>query len=429
MRIGIAGAGYVGLSTGVAFASMGHDVTVVDIDRAKIDRLAAGHAPFYEPELDELLSRALQKRTIRFTDRLAQTAREVDLVFIAVGTPAKEDGEADLSALWAVAGALGRSGAAPKTAVIKSTVPVGTGDLVEERLRSLSRAPWRVVSNPEFLREGSALRDFFHPDRIIVGASPPEAAAGLRQLYSGIDAPFLVMPRRAAEMVKYASNAFLAAKISFINQIGDLCERTGVDVTQVSLAMGLDARIGEAFLRAGLGWGGSCFPKDTAALIRQFEQQGIEPSILRAVSDVNRSRRRRFLELARSCLGGFRSARIALWGASFKPGTDDLREAPSLEIIERLLQEGAEVRVCDPAAGEKIAAAFDVETAADPLAAADGADAVLLATEWDLFLQVDLAELKARMRRPLLIDGRNAFDPGRVRRHGIAYAALGRPGP
>lgn len=427
MNLCVIGTGYVGLTTATALASRGHRVACVDKDVQKVRSLQTGHMPFYESGVQEHLTRGLRTGTLHFTTSLAQGIGGADLVFITVGTPSAKDGRADLTALFDVADGLVKHSPPPKTLVVKSTVPVGTGDRLESYLRQRTGLEWHVVSNPEFLREGSALTDFLEPDRIIIGAACPDAGERVRQLYADFHRPILMVDRRTAELTKYVSNGFLATKISLINEISDLCEQVGVDVTQVSEGVGLDHRIGPHFLQAGLGYGGSCFPKDVAALISQFREYKQRPRILRATQRVNDKRRRRFLKLVKESVPRLKGAVIAVWGLSFKPETNDLRHAPSVEIVPALLDKGARVRVYDPAVGAAAADVFPgVYVANSPVEAAIGADAVLVLTDWSEFRQVDLSIVKRVMVRPLIMDGRHTFSTTEVHRNGLDYRALGR---
>lgn len=423
----VIGAGYVGLTVAAALSAKGYRVTCVDRDEDKLAQLRRGRVPFAEADMDRWIRRGLRRERLRFTAALDEEALAADVVFVAVGTPAGEDGRADVSAVFGVARELVLHSPGPKVVVVKSTVPVGTGDRLEEYLRAGTGQPWHVVSNPEFLREGTALADYFRPDRIVIGAACPEAAAAVQRLYAGIRAPVLLVDRRTAELIKYAANAFLAAKISLMNEIADLCQRLGVDAADVSRGVGLDHRIGPHFLRAGLGYGGSCLPKDVAALIAQFADNGLSPRILPAVQQVNRERKDRFLALVEDSVGDLRGAALAVWGLSFKAGTDDLRNAPALDIVPALLQRGARLRLYDPAAGAAAPALFPgAYVAASELDAARDADAVLVLTDWPQFARVDLEQLRRVMARPLIIDGRGVWPPEALSRHGFVYRALGR---
>lgn len=429
MNLCVIGSGYVGVTAAAGLASRGHRAICVDKDVQKVRSLQQGTVPFYEPGVQEYVARGIRTGSLQFTTSLADGTADADLIFITVGTPADDDGRADLTAVDEVADALAKHGPPAKIVVVKSTVPVGSGDRLESRLRRRTGLMWHVVSNPEFLREGSALTDYLQPDRIVIGAASPEAGERVRQLYADFHRPILMVDRRTAELIKYVANGFLATRISLINEISDLCERVGVDVRQVSEGVGLDHRIGPHFLRAGLGYGGSCFPKDVAALIRQFHDHGARPRILRAAQRVNARRRRHFLKLVQKSVPQLKGATLAVWGLSFKPDTDDLREAPSLDIVPALQEQGARVRVYDPAVGTAAADVFPgVYVAASPVDAAVGASAVLVLTEWSEFRQVDLSHVKQVMARPVIIDGRHAFSPDEVHRSGLEYRAPGRGG-
>ena len=448
MDIAVIGTGYVGLVTGACMADLGHRVTCMDIDTGRIEDLRRGIMPIYEPGLEELVRQNVQSGRLDFSDNFENAVRGRDILFIAVGTPSGDDGRADLSQLKAVAKNLGIVGenqgrmtnnqgpgaaALPGYVVVKSTVPVGTCRNLQDILKESSegrQAPHpQVVSCPEFLREGSAVHDFFHPDRIVVGAEKEEDARAVGRLFEKIEAPQVLSDLESAEMIKYASNAFLATKISFINEIAAICERTGADVKEVARGMGLDTRIGEKFLNAGLGYGGSCFPKDTLALIAQAQDKGYDFRILKAVSGVNAGLRGQAVEKLKRMLGGaLQGKKVAVLGLSFKPGTDDLREAPSLDIIDMLVSEGAQVKACDPLVqGEKAPALpAGANHAADAYAAAHGADAVILVTEWDVFRELDLPRLRKVMAGDVFLDGRNVYDPKTMRKEGFRYSGMGR---
>jgi len=433
MRICMIGTGYVGLVSGACFADFGHDVSCVDKVRAKIDGLLAGRMPIWEPGLEALVSHNASRGRLKFTTDLAEGIADADAVFIAVGTPARRgDGHADLSFVYAaakeIAGALTR----PAVIVTKSTVPVGTGDEIARILKE-NGAPegTSVASNPEFLREGAAIRDFKIPDRIVVGAEDETAREVLREVYRPLflnKAPILFTGRRTAELIKYAANAFLATKISFINEIADLCEAVGADVQEVSRGIGLDNRIGPKFLHAGPGYGGSCFPKDTLALLQTAQDAGMPMRIVNSVVEVNDARKAAMADRVREALGGELDGRkVAVLGLTFKPNTDDMRDAPSLALIKRLQEGGAEVVAFDPV-GRKQAEPMlpGVSFAEDAYAAADQADALVLVTEWDEFRGLDLRRLAAAMRGTELIDLRNVYTPEDVRRAGLSYRGIGR---
>ena len=425
----VVGAGYVGLTTATCLADLGNDVSLIDIDREKLRQLRRGKMTFYEPGLQELLERNIRASRLTFTESYSDGLAGAEYSFIAVSTPEGQGGEADLTAVENAAMSIARSMSGPLVVINKSTVPIGTGDFVTEVMRKHNgEFPFDVVSNPEFLREGSALQDFMKPDRIVVGAHNREAAEKVARLYEPLQAPVMITPNiYTAEMIKYASNAFLAAKISFINEIARICERTDADVKVVSAGMGLDHRIGAQFLDAGIGYGGSCFPKDVKALAAIAEKYDYHPELLHAVMDINRDQRTLAVEKLRECLGSLRGQAIGLLGLSFKPNTDDLREAPSLEIAQALLKRGATVRAYDPAAGERARELVPgMEIKRNAYAVARGADAVVLVTEWNEFRQLDLPRIKRSMRRPILVDGRNIYDPDLMRQMGFVYRGIGR---
>jgi UDPglucose 6-dehydrogenase len=430
MNVAVVGAGYVGLVTGAVFADLGNDVVCVDKDEAKIEGLRAGRMPIYEPGLEELVARNVDDGRLAFTTDLADAVRRSDIIFIAVGTPPKANGESDLSAVEEVARGIAHVIDRYKVIVNKSTVPVGTGDLVRDLIERNRRRPvsFDVVSNPEFLREGSAIEDTLRPDRIVIGAPNQQVAMTLLELYAPLERPMIITDVHSAEIIKYASNAFLAAKISFINEIANLCELAGGDVTQVVKGMGLDPRIGAAFLSAGLGFGGSCFPKDTDALIQTGAALGYDFRMLRAVVDVNRERVHRFVTLVRKVLDPLEDRVVAVLGLAFKPKTDDMRDARSVELISRLVAAGAQVRAYDPVAMDNARRVLPAAVAycQSSYEAAEGADAVAVVTEWNEFKLLNLERLRQVMRRPLVFDGRNIYEPERMRRLGFEYHSVGR---
>ncbi|HKQ59908.1 MAG TPA: UDP-glucose/GDP-mannose dehydrogenase family protein [Candidatus Polarisedimenticolaceae bacterium] len=434
MKLCVVGTGYVGLVTGACFAEFGNAVTCVDKDERKIDMLRGGRVPIYEPGLDELVERNARAGRLTFSTELDTAIQEALVVIIAVGTPQGDDGRADLSFVREVARSVGRNLNAYKVIVTKSTVPAGTGRMIRgliEEHRGESH-PFSVASNPEFLREGSALEDCLRPNRVVVGVEDEMAAAILKDLYRPlylIETPVLVTDVVTAEVIKYASNAFLATKISFINEMADLCEGVGADVHLVAKGMGLDRRIGPKFLHPGPGYGGSCFPKDTRAVLELAQDHGVELKVVRAVIDVNDSRLGRMLAKIRRAVGEELSGRtLGLLGLTFKPNTDDLRESPAMAILEALLAAGAHVRAYDPVAMPALAAhARERLTAcADEYDAARGADALILATEWNQFRSLDLERVRALLARPVMIDLRNVYEPRRMRDHGFAYVGVGR---
>ena len=422
------GAGYVGLTTAACMADLGNEVCVVDIDHEKVRALRRHRLHFYEPGLREVVERNARAGRLRFTTSYAEAIPGAEFAFIAVATPEGDNGEADLSYVERAAACIAEYLDGPLVVVNKSTVPIGTGDVVSEVIRRQNaRYPVEVVANPEFLREGSALRDFMGPDRVVIGAHRTEAAERVAKLYEPLGAPTLIYNLYTAEMVKYASNAFLAARISFINEIARICERVDADAKLVAEGMGLDKRIGSAFLDAGIGFGGSCFPKDVKALAAIAEKYDYHPELLKAVMDINRDQRHLAVDKLRECLGTLRGQVIALLGLAFKPNTDDMRDAPSVQIARSLLQRGAVVRGYDPAALDKARAVLpQLEYRRNAYAAARGADAVVIVTEWNEFRQLDLQRLRRGMRRPVVVDGRNIYDPAEMRRLGFVYRGIGR---
>ena len=430
MNIAVVGTGYVGLVTGAVFADLGNDVVCVDKDAAKVEMLRAGQMPIYEPGLEELVHRNQADERLAFTTDLAQAVRRSDIVFIAVGTPSKANGESDLSAVEEVALGIARALDRYKVIVNESTVPVGTGDLVRDIIARNRRRPvdFDVVSNPEFLREGSAIEDTLRPDRIVIGAPNQQVAMTLLELYAPLERPMIITDVPSAEMIKYASNSFLATKISFINAIANICELAGADVTQVVKGMGLDPRIGREVLQPGLGYGGSCFPKDTDSLVQTAARLGYDFRLLRSVVEINRERAQRFVALVRKVLDPLEDRVIAVLGLAFKPKTDDMREARSLEVIAGLLDGGARVRAYDPAAmaNARTLLPASLEYCQSSYEAAEGADAVAIVTEWNEFKLLNLERLRGVMRRPLVFDGRNIYEPDRMRRLGFEYHSIGR---
>ena len=429
-RICVIGAGYVGLVTGTCFADLGSRVIILDIDEAKIAKLQAGGVPIYEPGLEEMIRRNVAAGRLSFTTSYAEGLKEAEFVFIAVGTPSGVDGEADLQYVRMAAESIAEVMDHPLIIVNKSTVPVGTGDWVAEIIRRKQPRPipFSVVSNPEFLREGSAIQDFLNPDRVVLGSLDQEAMEKVAQLHLPLRAPIMTTDLRTAEMIKYASNAFLATRISFINEIASICEQLGADIKEVAAGMGYDKRIGRAFLDAGLGYGGSCFPKDVKALEHMGVVHGCHPQLLRAVMEINRDQRRRVIRVLRELLGGSLQDKIVgLLGLAFKPNTDDMREAPSVELAHLLYNEGAVVRGYDPVAMPVAAKILPrLILAENPYDLATGADALIVVTEWNEFKHLDLERIKSLMRRPVLVDGRNIYDPPTLRKMGFVYRGIGR---
>jgi len=448
LRLSVIGCGYVGLVTGACLAEAGHDVVCTDIDRERITKLNAGGVPIYEQHLDEILASAHKAGKISYTADAAEAIRYGDAIFICVGTPPKDSGEADLSAIDNVARQIAAEAKTSKLVIEKSTVPARTGLELSRALAAYSKntsVKHRVASNPEFLREGTAITDFFHPDRIVVGVEDPSAAAELREIYKpileksfrcpvhkgtcppGHKAEFLVTTINSAELIKHASNSFLALKISYANVIADLCEKIGANVEEVTHAMGLDARIGGQFLKAGLGYGGFCFPKDVQAFIHLSASVGVDFDILKATERVNKQRIDRYFEKIRQALWVVKGKRVAVLGLAFKANTDDIRFAPALEVVKRLLEEGAIVHATDPEGMPRTKTLFpQVHYHEDPYNALQHADAALVCTEWDVFRKLDWDRAGAVMARKLIIDGRNLYTPQAMREKGFEYYSFGR---
>ncbi|MGH7314413.1 MAG: UDP-glucose dehydrogenase family protein [Candidatus Rokuibacteriota bacterium] len=430
MNICVVGTGYVGLVTGAVFADLGNDVICVDNQPDKIAALDAGRMPIYEPGLEEMVARNVADGRLRFTTDLAAAVKRSLIVFITVATPAGSNGQTDLTAVEQVAKSIGQAMERHTVIVNKSTVPVGTGDLVRDVIErhQVKPVPFDVVSNPEFLREGSAIEDTLRPDRIVIGASNQQVAMTLLELYAPLERPMIITDVPSAEMIKYASNACLAAKISFVNAIATICEQAGADVGQVTKGVGLDARIGPAFLQAGLGFGGSCFPKDTESLVHTAATLGYDFRLLKAVVDVNRDRVAHFVDKIRKALDPLDDKIIAVLGLAFKPNTDDMREAKSIEVIGRVLGLGARVRAYDPVAVANARKVLpEAVTYCDsPYEAAAGADGLVLVTEWNEFKFLNLERVRGLMRRPVVFDGRNLWEPERMRRLGFEYYSIGR---
>jgi len=429
-KICVIGVGYVGLVTGACLADLGNQVICLNRNQRKCDNLKKGILPIFEPGLEEIVRRNYEAGRLDFTTSYDKALRDVEFVFIAVGTPPGAEGEADLSHVEAAARGIAQRIHRPIIIVNKSTVPIGTGDFVAEIVRENMpdpSIPFWVVSNPEFLREGSAVYDFMNPDRIVLGSLDREAAEKVAELYYPLQAPIIITDLRTAEMIKYASNAFLATKISFINEIANICEALGADVKEVARGMGLDKRIGPDFLGAGVGWGGSCFPKDVKALAHMAATHGCHPQLLRAVMEINYDQRKRLISKLRNLLGSFRGKTIGILGLAFKPNTDDMREAPSIEIIHMLQHEGAVVKAYDPAAMETAKRVLDGVIYCDsPYRVAEEADALILVTEWNEFKQLDMTRIRDSMRQPILFDGRNIYDPRKMRELGFIYRGVGR---
>ena len=429
-QICVIGVGYVGLVTAACFADLGNRVVALDVDEQRIENLKKGIMPIYEPGLEELVGRDTTGGRLSFTTSYAEALKGAEFAFIAVGTPSGKDGSADLQYVDAAARSIAQNMTAPLIIINKSTVPIGTGDWVADIVRSALSKPidFAVVSCPEFLREGSAIGDFMSPHRNVIGSLDRDAANKVAQLHLPLRAPIVITDLRTAEMIKYASNAFLATKISFINELADLCELVGADVKEVAAGMGYDARIGRHFLDAGLGWGGSCFPKDVQALAYMAKERGLNPRILNDVMDVNYDRRKavaqHLVQLLDDDLNG---KMIGLLGLAFKPNTDDMRDAPSIDIAGTLIASGAKVRGYDPVARETAALLLpNVEICDDVYEMAEGCDALVVVTEWNEFKQLDLEKLKGLLKSPVIYDGRNIYDPALMREMGFAYRAIGR---
>jgi UDPglucose 6-dehydrogenase len=433
MKIAVIGTGYVGLVTGTCFADSGNDVTCVDIDQSKIDSLNRGEIPIYEPGLAEMVVENQAAERLKFTTDMPAAVREAEIVYLAIGTPQTDDGAADLTALWKVVDGIAPHLREAVIVVTKSTVPVGTNAKIYARLKEDTGRECDVASNPEFLKEGSAIEDFIKPDRVVVGVRRPEVADVLQELYKPFlrtEKPFLVMSPESAELTKYVANALLSTKISFINEMANLCERMHADINDVRRGIGHDSRIGFAFLFPGVGYGGSCFPKDVRALVKMAEELGIEPRIMQAVDQVNENQKRVAIEKINNHFDGkLRGKTIAVWGLAFKPRTDDIREAPALVLIDWLLSQGATVRAHDPEALENVRRQYGdkLTYSSKPMEALDKADALAIMTEWGDYQRPDFKEMAKRMRSPVIFDGRNLYEPTKMRHLGFAYHSIGRP--
>ena len=429
MKIAVAGAGYVGLVTAACFADLANDVTCVDIDEERIAKLNKGIIPIYEPELEDLVKKAKANGSLRFITDLKAAVKSSGIVFICVGTPPKDNGEADLSYVENAARSIAESMDSYKLIVEKSTVPVQTGERIAKTIAAFNKnkADFDVVSNPEFLREGSAVDDFMHPDRIVVGCESERARKIMESLYAPLKARMLFTDIKSAEIIKHASNSFLAAKISFINAVANICELSGADIEKVAQGMGYDKRIGKEFLNAGIGYGGFCFPKDVEAFIRISEKLGYDFGLLREVQKINQAQVRNFIKKIEKALWIPKGKKIAVLGLAFKPNTDDMRFAPSIDIINELVREGSIINAYDPKSMEKSKSILkDITYCSDPYEAAKDADAILVITEWEEFSKIDLDKLSKEMRNPLIIDGRNIFDPKTMKAHGFNYISIGR---
>ncbi len=431
MKIVMIGTGYVGLVTGTCFAESGNQVTCVDVDLDKIERLKRGDIPIYEPGLVELVVRNSHAGRLKFTTSAADVVPAAKCVFLAVGTPQRDDGSADLRIMWSALESIAPHLSNEAVVVIKSTVPVGTNSEAARRLRELTGRDVDVASNPEFLKEGCAIEDFTKPDRVVVGVNRPEVAAVLHELYKPFlrtEHPFLVMNLESAEMTKYVANCLLATKISFINEMANICERVGADINHVRKGIGHDQRIGFAFLFPGVGYGGSCFPKDVRALVSVAERNGIAPRILQSVDDVNEAQKEvLFQKLSAHFQGDLKGRTVAIWGLAFKPRTDDIREAPALVLIDRLLDAGAKVQVHDPVATENVQRLYGTRIAyyPSPYDALSGADVLAIVTEWNEFRNPDFNLIRQKLGSPVIFDGRNLFDPAKMRQLGFKYSGIG----
>jgi UDPglucose 6-dehydrogenase len=431
MRIAVVGTGYVGLVVGACLAENGNDVICVDKDLAKIEMLRAGRMPIYEPGLEEIVRRNHQEERLAFTSDLRTAVRDADIVFIAVGTPQGEDGSADLHHVLGVAHEIGRAITKYTVVVDKSTVPVGTAARVKAAIAAETTQPFSVVSNPEFLKQGAAIEDFMKPDRVVIGSDDERSASLMKELYGPFTrtgAPIMMMDTASAELSKYAANSILATRISFMNEIANVCELVGADVDQVRRAIGADRRIGNSFLFPGVGYGGSCFPKDVKALVRSSRDKGYEFRILEAVEAVNDSQKLRLVCKMQAHFGELKGRTIALWGLAFKPRTDDMREAPAIPIANRLLELGAEVRAYDPEANDTARRLFGdrIALCAKSYDAVNGADALAVVTEWNEFREPDFKRIKQLLKSPVVFDGRNIYSPGHMRALGFTYFSIGR---
>lgn len=433
MHIGIIGTGYVGLVTGACFAEFGVFVTCVDKDEKKVRSLKKGVVPFYEPGLEDIVQRNVKKGRLKFTTRTKEAIDDSLVIFIAVGTPPRGDGSAELKYIDEVAKEIAEHMDGYKVIVTKSTVPVGTGKRIARIISANLREPknFDIVSNPEFLREGAAIEDFMRPNRVVIGTKSQQAVAIMKDLYKPlylIETPFVITDVETAELIKYVSNSFLATKISFINEVANLCEKVGADVNVVAKGMGLDHRIGPKFLHAGPGFGGSCFPKDTKALLKLGEEQGVDLGIVRAAITANDKQRNAVFDKIKSAMGELKGATVSVLGLSFKPNTDDLRDAPSLALMERLLKAKAKLRAYDPVAMERARVIFPrVAYCKDPYEAVKGSDALVIVTEWNEFRNLDLDKIKGLMKKSFFFDLRNIYEPGKIKKLGFKYSCVGRP--
>ena len=429
MNISIIGTGYVGLVTGTCFSELGHSVVCIDNDVRKIEMLEKGEVPIYEPGLEEMIRKNREAGRLKFSSSIKDGINSADAVFICVGTPSRPNGEADLSAIEKVAIEIAEALNGYKLIVEKSTVPVQTGIKIKNtiELRKKQDVEYDVASNPEFLREGSAIYDFMHPDRIVIGIETERASKILREIYKGIDAPIVEADIESAEIIKHASNSFLATKISFINAVALLCEKSGANVEKVAEGMGFDKRIGKAFLKAGIGFGGSCFPKDVSAFIKIAERLGYDFALLREAKNINKKMKFHIIDKLKASIWNLKDKRIAVLGLAFKPNTDDMRNAPSIDIINALIKEEAEVVAYDPKAMDKASEVIEnIKFATGPYEAIKDADAILILTEWEEFRNLNIQKVKSLLRTPVVIDGRNIFSPDEMKVAGFIYKSIGR---
>ena len=429
MKIGIIGSGYVGLVTGTCFAHLGNEVICIDNDVKKIDMLEKGQIPIYEPGLKEMIRKNVKEKRLTFSSSIAQAVKHAEVLFICVNTPPKESGEADLSFVEHVCQDIARYMTSYRLIVEKSTVPVQTGEWIQKTIKENRKAgvAFDVASNPEFLREGSAIHDFLNPDRVVLGVSSPKAEKTLRKLYEPLKAPILITDIKSAELIKHASNSFLATKISFINAVSRICDIVGADIEQVAQGMGLDPRIGASFLKAGIGFGGFCFPKDLSAFLRMSEKAGVRFGLLNEVLTINEEQKHYFVQRIENHLWNLKGKTIGVLGLAFKPDTDDMRFAPSIPIIESLQGEGVKIRAYDPQAAIKAKAFLKAVTySRTPYEAARNADALVVLTEWGEFTNLDFKKIKKSMRHPVIFDGRNMFDGGELKKLGFRYYGVGK---
>ncbi|MBW2981141.1 UDP-glucose/GDP-mannose dehydrogenase family protein [Candidatus Woesearchaeota archaeon] len=429
MKITVIGTGYVGLVTGTCLSELGNDIVCVDVDEKKISSLNNGEVPIYEPGLNELIERNAKEKRLLFSTNLNEAIKSAEIIFICVGTPSKESGDADLSYVENVARQIAESAEDYKVIVEKSTVPVETGKKIAQTVKAYNphNIEFDVVSNPEFLKEGSAVNDFMSPDRIVIGVNSKKAEEIMKKLYAPLKAPVIVTNRKSAEIIKHASNSFLATKISFINAVSNICEKVGANIEQVAEGMGYDKRIGKHFLRAGIGYGGSCFPKDVDAFIKISEKIGYDFDLLKEVQNTNEKQKQIFIKKIEDAIWNAKNKTIGVLGLAFKPNTDDMRRAPSIDVIKALQKEGAKIKAYDPEAIERAKEVFkDITYCDDPYEVAKDADALVILTEWNEFKELDLKKIKGLLKQPLIIDGRNIYNPEELKKEGFKYISVGR---